>query len=316
MRIIVNDTISNKMYFNGIPFWSVGSLVPDEVPFYVEDISGSSNTFSVIKSNDNAPTLTIEKSLDMAHWESMGTTSTTAITAEIPANGKLFIRCKTNNWSNRTELVTNSIKISGRCNIGGNIMSLLYGDDFTGRERSFPSLDESYIFSHLFYDQTNIISSENLLLPATTTASYCYTSMFNRCWSMTASPLVLPATTLAFSCYLSMFHDCRALTTAPVLPATTLEQRCYYRMFMNCQSLTKAPELLASDATKDLCYCDMFSGCRSLNEIRCLATGISDRGQRQWVNGVSATGTFYKKAGVEWPTGTSGIPEGWTVVEV
>ena len=87
-------------------------------------------------------------------------------------------------------------------------------------------------------------------------------------------------------------------------------------MFMGCSSLTKAPELLASDATKDLCYCDMFGGCGSLNEIRCLATGISARGQRQWVSGVAPTGTFYKKAGVEWPTGVSGIPEGWTVVEV
>lgn len=32
--------------------------------------------------------------------------------------------------------------------------------------------------------------------------------------------------------------------------------------------------------------------------------------------GVSPTGTFVKKAGVDWPTGNSGIPSGWTVVEV
>ena len=35
-----------------------------------------------------------------------------------------------------------------------------------------------------------------------------------------------------------------------------------------------------------------------------------------WVSSVSATGTFTKPAGTSIPTGTSGIPSGWTVVDV
>ena len=48
-----------------------------------------------------------------------------------------------------------------------------------------------------------------------------------------------------------------------------------------------------------------------------LATNISARNcLNNWVSGVSSTGTFVKSANVEIPTGTSGIPEGWTVQEV
>lgn len=35
-----------------------------------------------------------------------------------------------------------------------------------------------------------------------------------------------------------------------------------------------------------------------------------------WVEGVSSTGTFEKKAGATLPTGNNGIPSGWTVINV
>ena len=47
-----------------------------------------------------------------------------------------------------------------------------------------------------------------------------------------------------------------------------------------------------------------------------LATNNISIGSSLWVQGVSPTGTFVKSAGVEIPTGTSGIPEGWSVQEV
>lgn len=37
---------------------------------------------------------------------------------------------------------------------------------------------------------------------------------------------------------------------------------------------------------------------------------------KDWVNGVSSTGTFKKNVNATWDVrGTNGIPEGWTVVE-
>ena len=151
-------------------------------------------------------------------------------------------------------------------------------------------------------------------LPATTLAEYCYSSMFQGCSSLTSAP-VLPATTLTTYCYQKMFYGCTSLVNAPELPATTLANGCYQYMFYNCTSLTTAPALPATTLTYE-CYEFMFNGCTSLNYIKCLATDISASSSctRNWVSYVASTGTFTKASSMtSWTTGTSGIPEGWTV---
>lgn len=99
------------------------------------------------------------------------------------------------------------------------------------------------------------------------------------------------------------------------LPATILAKRCYERMFDGCTSLTTAPSLPATTLA-DSCYSSMFDGCTKLNYIKMLATDISASGcLNYWVRGVSGTGTFVKNVAMtSLPTGRSGIPEGWTVV--
>ena len=112
--------------------------------------------------------------------------------------------------------------------------------------------------------------------------------------------------------------QCTSLTTAPDLPATTLVDHCYREMFYGCTNLTTAPTLPAPTLVNQ-CYYYMFYGCSHLNSITCLATsGISENSSTSsWVYGVSSTGTFTKASGVtSWPTGSYGIPSGWTVVSV
>ena len=112
-----------------------------------------------------------------------------------------------------------------------------------------------------------------------------------------------------------MFRYCTSLTTAPNLPATTLVKGCYYGMFFGCTSLTTAPELLATTLVQE-CYYDMFKNCSRLNYIKCLATDISASFcLTGWVADISSTGTFVKASGVTWPSGNSGIPNGWTVID-
>ncbi len=98
------------------------------------------------------------------------------------------------------------LKPTVSASVQGNVMSLVYGDDFVG----LTTISNQYQFLGLFYQCTHITSAENL---------------------------VLPATTLYNSCYRSMFNGCTSLTTAPELPATTLANECYYFMFSGCTSL-------------------------------------------------------------------------------
>ena len=100
-----------------------------------------------------------------------------------------------------------------------------------------------------------------------------------------------------------------------ILPPTTLFSGCYQQMFQICGNLLIGPELLPTTLVAS-CYKKMFSTCPNLSFVKCLATDISATGSlASWLYGVSATGTFVKAAGVTWPSGTSGIPDGWTVVE-
>lgn len=202
---------------------------------------------------------------------------------------------------------------SKKCNLKGNIMSLLYGDDFIGKK---DLTGKNYAFYKLFYKCTNIVDASELILPATTLAENCYEYMFKDCTSLTTAP-ELPATTLADFCYSGMFEQCTSLVTAPELPATTLTDYCYTGMFLGCWVLTTAPELPATTLVEG-CYSYMFQYCYDLSYIKMLAIDISvDYCLEEWVIRVSSTGTFVKNKDATWNvTGVSGIPEGWTVETV
>ena len=176
--------------------------------------------------------------------------------------------------------------INKRCNLKGNCMSMLFGDDAAN---NYSLNGKSYAFYKLFYNCSNIITVSSNFLPATTLALYCYQDMFTGCTNLTTAPELLPATTLANACYYNMFKNCTNLTTTPELPATTLTSLCYY---------------------------SMFYGCTKLNYIKMLATDISASGcLYYWVNGVASSGTFVKSPNMTTlPAGIHGIPSGWTVV--
>ena len=246
----------------GVVLWEVSRPEPEPDPansyFYMEDISGSDNTLSIVKNDTSAPTIEVFKSSDGTNWESMGNTDTTAITATIPANSKLYIKSVSNTWGNS---YYNNITASGAHNVGGNIMSLLYGDNFRN-QTTFPSGGSNFKFFNIFCNNRNLVSAIDLALPATTLTDYCYCDMFNGCTSLTTAP-ALPATTLGQSVYERMFYRCTALTTAPALPATTLGRYCYSNMFNGCTALTTAPELPATTLIRS-CYQSMFYRCTAL----------------------------------------------------
>ena len=131
----------------------------------------------------------------------------------------------------------------------GNIMSLLYGDDFASHPE-FPEGSNSN-FDGLFAQNYHLVSAENLILPATTMTNYCYWIMFRQCESLTVAP-ALPATILADGCYGKMFLGCSSLTAAPNLPATTMAYYCYGNMFEGC-TFAEAPALPATTLALN-CY--------------------------------------------------------------
>ena len=77
--------------------------------------------------------------------------------------------------------------------------------------------------------------------------------------------------------------------------------------------------VLPATTLRSYCYSEMFSGCTSLNYIKCLATDIpayEENCTYQWLNRVAEEGTFVKAQGFNgWPRNENGIPEGWNILE-
>lgn len=136
----------------------------------------------------------------------------------------------------------------GRFSIEGNVMSLLFGDNFSG-QTSLNGYDNAFV--KLFYGLTELENVDNL---------------------------ILPATTLSYNCYSSMFHGCTSLTTAPMLPAATLTQMCYSDMFNGCSNLRKVT-CFAEDISADYCTMNWVKG------VAANGTFIKSANMQSWAIG-------------------------------
>ena len=91
----------------------------------------------------------------------------------------------------------------------------------------------------------------------------------------------------------------------------------YRAMFRRCTALVKGPFVDMAYIPTRACQ-EMFYNASSLQELKCSATNISGSyTTTSWMQGVSATGTFYKAASMtSWPRNANGIPSGWTVMDL
>ena len=336
---------------NGIPSgWTVVNINEPEVPADPDDITLPYVTF---KAEEAGSTLglakiaespsgydKVEYSTDKSTWNTLSTSKTITL-----ANVGDEVYVRISERKNLSDTNYTRFKMTGKIAAYGNVMALLDYNDLNRNLRE-------YGFYAMFSGCTALTKAPKL--PATTLAGWCYQYMFNGCTSLTEAP-ELPATKTEKGCYGYMFQNCTALTEAPELHAVELADYCYqnmfygctllnsniilpaeymyegsYRlMFKGCTSLTNV-KIFARDLS-DYCFESMFEGCTSLQEITCLAeyyTYPSAIGMQQkeilysgsdcfrwWLSSTNSTGTFYRAPGIEWPTGGTGIPEGWTVLD-
>ena len=334
----VDEAVSTSTYIDGI---EVVQYYPQDVK--ETDYSKEPLTFKILSygtinwtASNTGITKTIEYKVNGGKWASItSNTGETAPTINVVEGDIVQFRGNNESYANSPSKYNSFSGSTALFEIEGNIMSLIYGDNFKNNS----TISSTYTFTSLFRDCTKSVSVENLVLPVTTLLDYCYYCMFYGCTALTTAPSVLPATTLADYCYGRMFRGCSSLTTAPELPATTLANHCYSNMFQGCIKLTTAPILpattlangcysnmfsdcrnittapvLPATTLASSCYAGMFNSCTKLNYIKCLATDISASDCTfVWVTNVAETGTFVKKQGVTWESGINGIPTGWTI---
>lgn len=223
--------------------------------------------------------------------------------------------------------------------LSGNIMSLLYADDFEDKVAFYPNTTRQ--FKGLFLNDTALTSCEDLKLPATTLCHYCYCEMFKGCSSLKVPPRSLPASNLPGNCYSSMFSN-TIITTHPTMPViTSIEASSMANMFQNtkiadastiiinvaddssckgifygCKQLVNGPQLLA-DTPVSNCYYTAFYGCSSIMYIKCLLKTNSNNAMIEWSRGAKNTNAcvFVKHIDATWTnTGASGVPSNWKII--
>lgn len=225
--------------------------------------------------------LTIEATQDSTAVSFMCSDISIAKTIEVSTDGETWTE-KTSSTSG-TALAT--LNTGEKLYLRGE--NAAYGD--TNGMNAFFADKPSYLYGNIM----SLIGGENFE-ELDSVGEAAFANLFdgsNGAWVLSKAdePLVLPALTLGTACYLGMFYNQNLMTTAPELPATTLAVSCYQ---------------------------DMFNGCTSLASVTCLATDISaSHATFEWLDSVAESGTFTKAAGVNWSTGISGIPTGWTTQE-
>ena len=272
-------------------------------PFYFENTTDTSHNVSIkLKNPDDVyRSFIIKYSYDCIDWTSVivggpyGSSDLFKSISNVPAHTKLYLKTTDEWWPVGTNvqcyaefsIANPSLQTNTQWfKIGGNFMSLVNGTTsqyFNGASNYMDSI----------FATGGIYSAEKLGMPLDTVPN-CYKNLFSWCYD-----LIIP----------------------PKLPATVLSEGCYYNMFGQAANaypwrLQRAPELPATTLVKD-CYREMFVSQNNISSIKCLATsGINtNNSTTSWVSNVAASGTFTKVAGATWPTGTSGIPSGWTVVD-
>lgn len=283
-NITINGQAVVQLSLDGSVVWKKDGE-EDEVKQYFNIEALEDGTIEMKHSGTNATTTmpVLEYSSDKLIWNSWDYSP-----ISVNTGNKIYFR------GVNTSFASNNLNYStfySTCsfNANGNIMSLLYGDDFNG--------------------QVSLSGKD-----------YCFFKLFYNC-NIVKAP-ILPATTLSNSCYGTMFAGCKQLTTAPELPATNLKMFCYANMFMFCKQLTTAPELPATNLASSS-YTNMFYGCDNLTTIKCNAryddngTVITSNISSGWLYNVSSTGTFYKNPEWSGPTtrDKNTIPTGWTIVD-
>lgn len=180
----------------------------------------------------------------------------------------------------------------GRFKVGGNLASLIVGDDYESKGSEVTGAS----FLDFFKANTNLVDAYMLELPMLNVAASAYKSMFDNCSNLQRGPQLLPGISLGETCYRNMFYNCAQLENAPVLAATKLTKGCYQRMFYGCVKIN---------------YIKML-GTQNYRDDEFIVDGT------HWCGGVAASGELWLDSSLSPVTNYGNswnkiVPAGWTV---
>lgn len=287
--ILFNGNDVQRVVFNGVEVWSKGPADPYSImPFTIEFLEEGyvywkmkgTGADKIIYWDDGDVTGTLSSA------EGYGVHGVAGTIIHFSGTNDYYTNGNSSNYKNNYSY----FDITCRCNIYGNIMSLIKGrNNFVGTGLTS---ENNTAFCSLFKPTNTstgnfIVDASNLILPQAN-AEGCFRAMFSYSKIMTAAPKQIYTTTQGrYKCYY-MFENCIALTTAPDLVSTVANKYDYQYMFVSCSSLTS-------------CKCNLES----------VNTDIIGNYMFRYV---TTTGTLYKNPNATWQT--TWIPSTWSIQNI
>ena len=190
----------NEVHYNPLPH--------DYSKDYLTFVALEDGTFTFTPANNNAISYSID---DGNTWTDLAADTNTPT---VTRGKKVLWRGKMTPTNGNG---VGTFSSTGRFEAQGNVMSLLFGDEFKGKT---DLTGKNYAFYGLFSSNSKLVNAQNISLPATTLANWCYSYMFKGCTSLVNAP-ELPATTLSYQCYRYMFDGCTKLNYIKAMFTTT-----------------------------------------------------------------------------------------------
>ena len=258
----LGTTQLSSIYLGSIKLWESDPQINEYLWFEHRDSGG----YLYFELAGTMSDITIEYSTDKTNWTSvtLSTSGTTSTYITINKGRPTYIR-----GNNSAYATSSSAYFHFRCTgysvVGGNIMSLIYGDNFKGQT----TLSSTYAFNSLFKSAGYLMSISNLRLPATSIPNYAYQNMF---YGNNINDMIpeIPATYVGFYGMSNMFGSCTSLNDVPDLSTITrVNGYAFANMFSNCSALTVLPDFHNVGTIEYWApWRYTFSGCTSIVDAR------------------------------------------------
>lgn len=153
-----------------------------------------------------------------------------------------------------------TISADGDFDAGGNIMSFIVGDNFSG-VTAIPNYSNAV--ANLFQNNTHLIHASNMTFPATTLRWSCYRYMFDGCTALVSPPQTISATLYATYACQYMFRNCSSMTSIPSMYVYSGANYSHNGTFQGCTALTSASTLRIRGCNF-YGFANTFMGCTAL----------------------------------------------------
>lgn len=201
----VGDTQVEKIYLGTDVVWP--TIVYSAMPLTFEILSAGTITWERY-AGGSTDSKTIQYKKNDGEWTSIAsnTGSSAPSISVVPGDIVVF---KGNNNRYYSGSGYNLFGGSATFKAYGNILSLIYGDNYQTETELPSAVTSQHNFDSLFWKNSGITDASNIIMPQNTKNT----------------------------CYHRMFEDCINLEKAPALPSATLEPYAYEYMFANCSKL-------------------------------------------------------------------------------